>query len=100
MEQTVHERALPLLADDRRAKHAVAQRPRFALGQRIAPVDRERQDVGCLVDAEVLPLEDANLARLDKRNAELAVRDALAGEDLTGERDGGGGVDRDAAAVR
>ena len=54
VQDPVDERPAPLLADDLRADDDVAERPRDAVRQLVEAVDREREHVGRLVDAEVL----------------------------------------------
>ena len=90
----------PLVADDVRAEHDVAERTRLAGRERLEPVDREGEDVGRLVDPEVLALQRAHLVRRDERDPELAVLDSLAGEHLPGERHGARLVDDRGAPVR
>ena len=76
----MHERRAPRVADDLRAEDDVAELPRHAVRQLVAAVDREREHVRRLVDAEVLPLERPDLVGPDERDAELAPVDALGGE--------------------
>src|SRR4029079_7037269 len=47
-------------------------------------VDREREHVGCLVDAEVVPLQRAALVRADEGDPDLAAIDTLRGQDAAG----------------
>ena len=77
VEQAVHERRPPGFAHDLRAEHRVAELARQPGRQLLAPVDREGQHVGRLVDAEVLAFERAHLLRADERDAQLALVDAL-----------------------
>ena len=81
------ERRAPLLPHDLRADDRVAELPRDPVRNRLALVDRERERVGRLVDAEVLALQALDLVRLDEVDAELAVVDAFGREHLPGERD-------------
>src|SRR4051794_30170276 len=46
VQQPVHERPAPLVADDLGTQDDVTELARHAVRQRIAAVDRERQDVG------------------------------------------------------
>ena len=78
----VHERRTPFLADDLRAHDDVAELPRQPVRQIVELVDRERERVGRLVDAEVLALEVTDLLRTDELKAELAVADSLRLQDL------------------
>ena len=100
VQDPVHERPPPLLTDDRGADDDVAERPRDAFRQLVEAVDREREHVGRLVDAEVLGLERADLVGADERDPQLGVRHALGGERVTREGDRSGGVHFDAAPVR
>src|SRR6187200_956488 len=100
MEQPVHERPVLLVADHLRAEDDVPERTRLALRQGRRAVDREREDVGRLVDPEVLPLEGAHLFRVDERDPQLAVRHALRREHVAGKLDRTFVVDGDAASVR
>jgi hypothetical protein len=77
VQHAVHERPPPLVADDLRADGDVAERARDPLGQRLAAVEREREDVGRLVDPEVVALQLAALLRPDECEADLAVLDPL-----------------------
>src|SRR4029079_17673221 len=100
MEQPVDERPAPLLADHLRAEDDVTERSRLPVRQRRRAVDRERQDVRRLVDAEVLPLECTHLGRADERDPELAVRHPFGRAHVAGERDRTFVVHGDAASVR
>ena len=53
VQKPVDERPAPLRPYDLRAQHHVAERARDTLGDVVTTVERERQDVGRLVDAEV-----------------------------------------------
>ncbi len=66
VQQPVHERRPPGLADDLRAEDRVAELARQPSAQRVAAVDREREHVGRLVDPEVLALQRADLVRPDE----------------------------------
>jgi hypothetical protein len=46
VQQAVHERPAPRLADDLRAEHDVAERARNPRRQLVEPVDRKREHVG------------------------------------------------------
>jgi hypothetical protein len=100
MQDAVHERRTPLVADHLRAEDDVTDRARHALGHLVAPVERKREHVRRLVDPEVLVLQCAHLVGADEGDPELAVVDALLGEDGAGELLRGTFVDRRAAAVR
>ena len=99
VQQPVHERRPPLLADDLRAEDDVAERARHPVGQLVPPVDREGEHVGRLVDAEVVALQRAHLVGPGEREPELAVLDPLGGEDAPRQLDGGRLVDLGAAPV-
>src|SRR3954463_4052939 len=71
----------PVVADDLRAEDDVAERARHSLRQLVASVDRERQDVGRLVDAEMIPFQPAHLVRADERDPELTAVDPLGAQD-------------------
>ena len=77
VQQTVGQRPAPVVADDLRAEHHVAERARHARGEVVAAVDREREHVGRLVDPEVVPLQGAHLVEPDERDPELTVVDPL-----------------------
>ena len=74
VENAVDERPTPFVTDDLRAEDDVAQRPRHAVGQLVEAVDRERQDVGGLVDAEMLCLEGTDLRRRSRRRSRAPLR--------------------------
>src|SRR5690348_17927183 len=57
VEQRVHERCTPCVADDLGAYDDVAELPRHPLRERVARVDRERERIRGLVDPEVLVLQ-------------------------------------------
>ena len=99
VEQAVGQRRPPGVADDGRAEHDIAERARKALGQLVAAVDREREDVGRLVDPEVLALQGPHLVGPDEREPELAVLDPLGAQHAAGELDRGALVHRLAASV-
>ena len=99
VQQAVHERSAPLLADDLWAEDDVAELPRYLGGKRVPPVDREREDVGRLVDPEMLALERAHLLRPDERHAEVSRHDLLRGEHAAAERLDLARLDADAAAI-
>src|SRR6266508_2530619 len=77
----------------------VTERARNPFGNLVAPVDREREHVGRLVDPEVVALEVADLFLVDERDPELAVLDAFRGEQAPRELDGSGLVDLHPAPV-
>ena len=99
VEKAVRERRAPGVADDLRAEDDVAELAGNAGGERVAAVDREREHVGRLVDAQVLALQRAALVRADERDPELAVLDPLGCEHAAGVVGGGSGVDLEAAPV-
>ncbi len=57
VQQAVDERRPPGVADDLRAEDDVAELARHAGRERIASVDRKGEDVGRLVDPEMLALQ-------------------------------------------
>ncbi len=79
------ERRPPLGAHHRGAEDDVSERARLPLREVVAPVEREREHVGRLVDSEMLALELAHLLSTYERDAELAVRDAFGGKHAPGE---------------
>ncbi len=95
----MHERRAPRLADDLRAHDDVPELARQPIRQLLARVDRERERVGLLVDAEVLALQVADLLRRDEREPELTVGHSLGLEHTAGELDGTVLVDAGAASV-
>ena len=99
VQEPVHERRPPRLPDDLRAEDDVAERPRHPRRQLLPPVDREGEDVGRLVDPEVVALQRPHLVGPGEREPELAVLDALAREDAARQLDGGRLVDLGAAPV-
>ena len=80
VQQTVDQRRPPLGAHHRGAEDDVSERARLALREVVAPVEREGEHVGYLVDPEMLALEPAHLLSPYERDAELTVRDAFGGE--------------------
>src|SRR6476469_8714458 len=95
----MRQRRLPILADDLRTEDDIAELSGDAGGERVAAVDREREHVGRLVDAQVLALQGAALVRSDERDPELAVVDPLGREDAPCVVGGGGAIDLEAAAI-
>src|SRR5215471_21633241 len=85
VEDGVHERCLPLVAHDLRADDDVAELAGQLLGEIVARVERERERVGRLVDAEVLALQLATLVGANERESELALLESLGGEDASRE---------------
>ena len=75
VQQAVDERRAPRVADDVRAEHDVAERARDAGRHLVAAVEREREHVRRLVDAEVLALQRADFLGRDELEAELTVVD-------------------------
>ena len=67
----MHERSAPRVADDLRADHDVSERTRHTLGDLLPPVEREREDIRRLVDAEVITLQRTDLLRAGEREAGL-----------------------------
>src|SRR6185312_276462 len=65
VEEAMDERPTPFVADHLRTDDDVAELARHALGELVAPVDREREDVGGLVDPQVLALQAAHLVGPD-----------------------------------
>ena len=68
-------------------------------GSSSTTVDREREHVGRLVDAEVVALQRAHLVGPDERQPELAVVDALRTQHRASVLDRSALVDRDTAPV-
>src|SRR5215208_3228278 len=99
VQQPVHERASPLVAGDVRAHDDITELPRQTLRERLATVEREREDVRGLVDAEVLALQRPALRRPDEGDAELTRSDTLLRKHAAGQLDGSALVDLAAAAV-
>ena len=77
VQEAVDEWPAPLVLHDLRADDDVAELPRHAVGQLVPAVDREGEDVGRLVDAEVLTLQGTDLVLVDERDAEVAAVDPL-----------------------
>jgi hypothetical protein len=96
----VDERPAPVLADDLGAEDDVAERARLTRRQRLEPVDRERENVRRLVDAQVLALERLHLAGTHEGDPQLARGDPLPCEHLAREGDGARLVDDGGAPVR
>src|SRR5262245_66059417 len=99
MQEPVDERRPPFLADDLRAEDRVAQLARDTVGQLLAAVDREREDVGRLVLPEMLAFQRAHLARADEEQPEIAVVDALGPEHPTSQVLGRLLIDERAASI-
>src|SRR5262245_23765988 len=99
VQDAVHDRAAPGVADDIRADHEVAELPRQPFGQLLARVERKREHVGRFVDAEMVALEGAALLGTDEVEAELAVVDALGREGGSNDGDGLAGRHLPAASV-
>src|SRR5262245_9525705 len=78
----MHERRTPRIAHDLWAEDHVAELPRKAVRRRRASVDRKREGVRLLVDAEVLAFQGADLLGSDERESELPLGDALGAEHL------------------
>ena len=57
VQDRVHERRPPRVADDLRAEDDVAELARYARRQRLSAVDRKRERIGLLVHAEMVALE-------------------------------------------
>src|SRR5579864_5663037 len=99
MEHRMHDRRAPLRPDDLRADDDVAELPRHSRRKVVERVDRERERIGRLVDAEVLLLQGAALVRPDEDEPELARVDAFRCEHAPRELAGALLVDLDARAV-
>ena len=99
VQEPVHERRAPRLADDLRADDEVSERARQSGRKLVAPVEREREHVRGLVDPEVVLLERAALVGRHEREPELALHDPLGGEHAPDELDRGGFVDLRPAPV-
>src|SRR5439155_9743350 len=99
VQQRVHERSAPLVADDARTEDDVAELARHAVRHRAEPIDREGASVGRLVNSQVLPLQRAALVRPDEGESQLARRHALSREHRLHELDRSGLVHRPARAV-
>src|SRR5436305_2822602 len=87
MQQCMHERAAPGVADNVGTDDDVAELARKARRQVVAAVDRKRERIRRLVDAEMIALQCADLLGIDERQAELAFFDSLRFEHVTCERD-------------
>src|SRR5579862_6427046 len=83
----MRERLAPALADHVRTEHDISERAREPVRQLVAAVDRKGEDVGGLVDAEMIALERAHLVGSDEREPQLPVRDPLGAQDACGELD-------------
>src|SRR3954468_1587034 len=99
MQQPVRERPPPVVADDLGTENDIAERTRYAFRNLVAAVDREREDVGRLVDPEVVTLQAAHLVGADERDAELPRVDAFGAEDAAGELDRRSVVDLHPASI-
>ena len=99
VQQAVHERRSPRVPDHRRAEDDIPERARHALRQLVPSVEREREDVGLLVETEVLTLELPHLVRAHERDAQLALAHALVLEHAPRKRDGLVLADLEPAAV-
>src|SRR5215471_14089279 len=99
MERGVHERSTPSVADDLWAHDDVAELPGQPLREFLEPVERKREGVGRLVDAEVLALEAPALLGTDEDEPHLSCLDSLCGEHAPHELAGAVAVDLDAGAV-
>src|SRR5579872_2446391 len=95
----VNERRAPLRPDDLRADDDVAELARQPVGQLVERIERKRERVGRLVDAEVLALQRLALLRADEREPELARVDAFGSEDAADQLDRAGLVDLHARPV-
>src|SRR5579862_5906358 len=87
MQQAVRQRLAPARTDDLRTEHDIAQCARQTAGELFAPVDRKRQDVGRLVDAEMVALQRLHLFGTDEGKPELAVFDSLGAKHPPGKLD-------------
>src|SRR5256885_15668393 len=79
VQEPVHERLPPGLADDLRAQDRVTELARQPGLERLTRVDRKGEHVGHLIDAQVVPLEGAHLVRPDEMQAELTFLDPFLG---------------------
>src|SRR5687767_5832982 len=99
VQEAVNERPVPGRADDLWAEHDVAELTWYAGGELVAPVDRERQDVGRLVDPEMGALELAHTHRRLEDDPEVALGDVLRREHAAAELRHARLVDRRPAPV-
>ena len=81
----MHERGAPGLAHDLGAQNDVAQLPRKPRRQDLPAVDRERERVRLLVDAEVVALQGTHLRGTDELKANFPFADPLRGQHSTDE---------------
>src|SRR5436190_18671144 len=100
VQEPVDERLPPRLPHHLRADDRVAELAWHSGRQTPAPIDRERENIGWLIDPEVLVLERPDLVGPDEDEPELALLDALGREHLARERARTVSVDLDAASVR
>src|SRR5688572_15823360 len=99
VEEAVHERCAPGVTDDLRAEDDVPELARHAVREGLAAVDRKREHVRGLVDAQVLALQLAHaLGRLEG-DAEVAVVHPLVAQHPSAGFENGALVLGDAAAV-
>ena len=87
----MNEGPAPRIADDLGTEDHVTELAGQAVGKLVPSVDRKRERVGCLVDAEMVVLQLTDLVRPDERQPELAGFDPLRGEHVL--RDGDGRLD-------
>ncbi len=99
MQQCVHERRLPGLADDLWAENGVSELAGQTARQLLSAVDWKCEHVGRLVLAQMVPLQAAHLVGRDEDEAEIAVVDPLRGEHLARELRGSLLIDLCPAAV-
>src|SRR4051794_9593483 len=99
VQKPVDERPVPVVSDDRGAEDDVAELAGNPVRQRVAAVDREREHVRGLVDAEVLALQLAHLVGADEGEPELAVLDPLRPQRAPRQLDGGLALDLVAGPV-
>src|SRR5688500_6488256 len=99
MEESMHERLAPGSSDHLGAEHDVAELARKAVGQVTALVDRKREDIGCLVDTEMLAFEQADFVRTHKGEAEIPLGNSLGSQHPARQGSGLVLVNRQAAAV-
>src|SRR5438105_2779726 len=83
----MNKRPAPRSADHIRADDDIAELARYTRGEVVAAIDRKRERIRRLVDAEILPLQRADLLGADECQSELAFVDPLAGQHLARERD-------------
>src|ERR671919_236406 len=99
VQEAVHERAPPGVADHLRTDDDVAELARNALRKLLATVDRKGEHVRLLVHPEVLALQLPHASGPLEADAEIAFADALGRQDAAAELGDGRLVDRRPAPV-